>query len=468
MLDRYLDGSTGRISQEAPVLVMKHQRERLSPGGAGNVACNLAGLGLIVQIVGTVGQDRDADSLLDQLGRRGIVVDGIVPCPARTTTTKCRVTSGLHQLLRIDTEETTDLLAPAIAKLLVQIDRGGELGPKAILLSDYAKGVVTKEVAQAAIALGRRLAIPVLVDPKGADWTRYRGATMVSPNRIELAEATGIPALDLDRLLDAGEALRRELGISFLAVTLGEQGIALLHDGDRVHFPSQAREVFDVSGAGDTVIATIAAALIAGASRQQALELANLAAGIVVGKVGTVPIELDDLRDAAAHLAGPGLRYKICSTQEAARRAEGWRRQGQKVVFTNGCFDLIHAGHALHLEEARQQGDRLIIGLNSDSSIRGLNGPTRPIQCQDDRAVLLASMGAVDAIVIFEEPTPLNLVVAIRPDVMVKGNDYTKTAIAGAAEVESWGGRVVTLPLVAGRSTSSIIEKIHANGNGNG
>jgi D-beta-D-heptose 7-phosphate kinase / D-beta-D-heptose 1-phosphate adenosyltransferase len=460
MLDRYLDGSTGRISQEAPVLVMRHQRERLSPGGAGNVARNLAGLGLSVHIIGTVGKDRDGEALLELLAERGIKSEGVVPCPARPTTTKCRVTSGSHQLLRIDTEETTDLPAESTTRLLQQIERAIDLSPRAIVLSDYAKGVVTKEVAQAVITLGRRLTIPVLVDPKGADWNRYCGATMVSPNRIELAEATGVPALDLDRLLNAGEAMRRDLGISFLAVTLGEQGIVLLHEDDRVHLPSRAREVFDVSGAGDTVVATIAAALIAGAGREEALELANLAAGIVVGKVGTVPIEFDELRDAAARVAGPGLRYKICSTKEAARRAECWRRQGEKFVFTNGCFDLIHAGHALHLEEARQQGDRLIIGLNSDSSIRGLKGPTRPIQCQDDRAVLLASMSAVDAIVIFEEPTPLNLVVAIRPDVMVKGNDYAKSAIAGAAEVESWGGRVVTLPLVAGRSTSSIIERI--------
>jgi D-beta-D-heptose 7-phosphate kinase/D-beta-D-heptose 1-phosphate adenosyltransferase len=370
------------------------------------------------------------------------------------------VTSGLHQLLRIDTEETAEIDSSSIEELLTQIEKSSEQEPKAIILSDYAKGVVTKQVAQAAMALGRRLVIPVLVDPKGPDSSKCRGATWGTPNRVELAEATGASAQNLEPLLEAGESLRRQLGISFMAVTLGEQGIVLLRDGERMQFPSKAREVFDVSGAGDTVIATITAALIAGASHQEALELANLAAGVVVGKVGTVPVELDDLRDVVAQQAGPGLRYKICGAKEAARRAQGWRRQGQKVVFTNGCFDLVHAGHALHLEEARQLGDRLVIGLNSDSSIRGLKGPNRPVQCQEDRAILLACMESVDAVVIFDEPTPRDLVVAIRPDVMVKGNDYVKSAIAGAAEVESWGGRVVTLPLVAGRSTSSLIERI--------
>ncbi len=212
------------------------------------------------------------------------------------------------------------------------------------------------------------------------------------------------------------------------------------------------------------MIATVAAALIAGLDRREALEFANIAAGLVVGRVGTVPITNEELRAAACSSSETNLRTKICDASEAARRSQIWREQGQRIVFTNGCFDLVHAGHALHLEEARKLGDRLVIGLNSDSSIRGLKGSSRPIQCQEDRAVLLASMSSVDAVVIFDEPTPLNLVLAIRPNVMVKGNDYAKTAIAGAAEVESWGGQVVTLPLIVGRSTSGIIERIRANG----
>jgi D-beta-D-heptose 7-phosphate kinase/D-beta-D-heptose 1-phosphate adenosyltransferase len=227
-------------------------------------------------------------------------------------------------------------------------------------------------------------------------------------------------------------------------------------------FPSQAREVFDVSGAGDTVIATIAAALIAGLSRAEAIQLANLAAGIIVGRAGTVPIQREALREAVVQSAGPGLGDKICAANEAARRADAWRRLGHKVVYTNGCFDLVHAGHALHLHEARRLWNRLIIGLNSDRSIRGLKGPGRPIQNQQDRAILLASLAAVDAVVIFDEPTPLQLVLAIKPNVMVKGSDYAKADIAGAAEVESWGGQVVTLPLVEGQSTTAIVDRIRS------
>jgi D-beta-D-heptose 7-phosphate kinase/D-beta-D-heptose 1-phosphate adenosyltransferase len=304
------------------------------------------------------------------------------------------------------------------------------------------------------------LRIPVLVDPKGADWSKYRGATMATPNRIELAEATGIAVQDLDGLLAAGEALRCKLELDYLAVTLGEQGIALLDEEGLRRFPSQAREVFDGSGAGDTVIATIAAALIAGFDRREAIQLANLAAGIAVGRAGTVPIQREDLRMAVVQLAEPGLDDKICDANEAARRADGWRRQGHMVVCTNGCFDLVHAGHALHLEQARRLGNRLIIGLNSDLSIRGLKGDSRPIQNQQDRAFLLASMAAADAVVFFDEPTPLQLVLAIKPEVMVKGNDYAKANIAGAAEVESWGGQVVTLPLMEERSTSGLLAKI--------
>ena len=460
MLDRYLFGDPGRISQEAPVLVVRHRTQNENPGGAGNVACNLAGLDLKVRVIGVVGEDSEGSRLLGLLRTAGVETDGVVRLANRPTTTKSRVVSGRHQLLRIDIEETDELPSDCIRTLLRSAQLKEPSRPRAILLSDYAKGVISPPLAQAAIAAGRQFGIPVLVDPKGTDWNKYRGATMASPNRIELAEATKSSMHDLDGLLSAGEDLRRRLEFDFLAVTLGEQGIFLLDEHGKHHFPPQAREVFDVSGAGDTVLATITAALIAGFDRHAALRLANLAAGIVVGQVGTVPIERKRLREAAAQLAIPSHVQKICDANEAARRAGDWRRQGQRVVFTNGCFDLVHAGHALHLEEARRFGNRLIIGLNSDRSIRGLKGDSRPIQSQQDRAILLASLASVDAVVIFDEPTPLQLVLAVRPDVMVKGNDYAKENIAGAREVESWGGEVITLPLVEGRSTSVLIEKI--------
>ena len=285
---------------------------------------------------------------------------------------------------------------------------------------------------------------------------------MASPNRIELAEATKITVHDLDGLLTAGEELRRQSEFEFLAFTLGELGIDLLDEQGIHRLPSEAREVFDVSGASDTVVAANAAALIAGFNRREALQQANIAAGVVVGRAGTVPIDRETLHEAVARIGGHGHCDKICDAKEAARRAQAWRRTGQKVVFANGCFDLVHAGHALHLEEARSLGNRLIIGLNSDRSIRGMKGDSRTVQNQQDRAILLASLASVDAVAIFEEPTPLQLVVAIRPDVMVKGNDYARENIAGAAEVESWGGEVITLPLVEGQSTSAIIAKIRA------
>lgn len=476
MLDRYLSGQAGRVSQEAPVLVLRHHGQSENPGGAGNVACNLTGLGVVACMLSVIGADAEGDRLLGLLQAAEVDVDGVLRCSSRPTTTKSRVTSGRHQLLRIDVEHTAALPDIETQALIERLRQAGQLSnpersengtrsaasrlPQAIVISDYAKGVVSPAVAQAAIRLGRELAIPVLVDPKGPDWSKYRGAFGATPNRLELAEATGEPLEDLDRLLAAGETLRRELELELLAVTLGEQGIVLL-DADGVQrFPSQAREVFDVSGAGDTVLAAITVALMAGLKRSQAMQLANLAAGVVVGRTGTVPITRQDLREEISRAARPGHARKICVAAEAAQRASAWRRVGQRVVFTNGCFDLVHAGHALHLEEARRLGDRLIIGLNSDHSIRGLKGDSRPIQCQQDRAILLASLEAVDAVVIFDEPTPLDLVLAIRPDVMVKGNDYAKSAIAGAAEVESWGGQVVTLPLVEGRSTSRIIERI--------
>ena len=462
MLDRYLFGEPARISQEAPVLVMRHQRQNENPGGAGNVACNLAALGLAVKVIGVVGADAEGDRLLGLLSGAGVNTNFVHRSPDRPTTTKSRVVSGRHQLLRLDVEETGEFSFEIAQSLRNTIQESRAPEPKALLLSDYAKGVVTYEVAQAAISAGKRLGIPVLVDPKGPDWAKYKGATMASPSRIELAEATRVTPHDLERLLAAGEVLRQELEFDFLAVTLGELGISLLDEHGMHRLPSEAREVFDVSGAGDTVIATITAALIAGFDRREALQLANVAAGIVVGRAGTVPIDREALREAVPQLGGHRHRDKICDAKEAARRAEAWRRMGQKMVFTNGCFDLVHAGHALHLEEARSFGNRLIIGLNSDNSIRGLKGDSRPIQCQEDRAILLASMSCVDAVVIFDEPTPLNLVVTIRPDVMVKGNDYAKENIAGAAEVESWGGDVITLPLVEGRSTSTIIERIRS------
>ncbi|MBF0588976.1 MAG: D-glycero-beta-D-manno-heptose 1-phosphate adenylyltransferase, partial [Magnetococcales bacterium] len=338
----------------------------------------------------------------------------------------------------------------------------GENPPGAVILSDYGKGTLSTALCQTIIALAEQREIPVLVDPKGIAWQKYRGATCICPNRLELAAATRHPQEDLNTLLAAGETLRENLGVDFLAVTLSELGLALVQgDGLPRRIPAVAQEVFDVSGAGDTVIATLGAALAGDVPRMDALHLANIAAGVVVGKVGTTPINLPELIASVASEEQRGQSEKIAALEEAARLTARWREQGERVVFTNGCFDLLHAGHVTYLEKARRLGLRLVVGLNTDRSVQTLKGPTRPIIHQEDRARVLAAMASVDLVVLFDDETPLKLINALRPDVLAKGADYTENQVVGAKEVRSWGGEVALVPLVAGRSSSAIVENIH-------
>jgi D-beta-D-heptose 7-phosphate kinase/D-beta-D-heptose 1-phosphate adenosyltransferase len=459
MVDCYLFGQIQRISPEASVPILKQNSRRENPGGAANVSLNLARLGFNVQVLGVVGDDAEGSLLLKCVQSEDLSLNGIIRVPDRPTTTKTRLVCGRHQLLRIDVEELGPLLE-SVSDELLQLSLKALPTVAAVVVSDYAKGVVGPELARQLIAAARQRGIPVIVDPKGSSWDKYVGATLVTPNRSELGEATGESVEDLEKLLTAGEKLRRTLHIDCLAVTLGERGIVALDDAGRREFPSEAREVFDVSGAGDTVVAAATAALVGGLGIDDALRFANVAAGLVVGRFGTVPIDRQELRAALDRTSPANLESKICSLENAIGRVRHWQARGDKIVFTNGCFDLVHAGHILHLAKARQLGDRLIIGLNSDSSIRGLKGPDRPIQGEKERAILLAGLGSVDAVVIFQDPTPLDLIVALCPDVLVKGDDYLPQNIAGAREVESWGGQVVTLPLVPGHSTSAIVKRI--------
>jgi len=328
-----------------------------------------------------------------------------------------------------------------------------------VVLSDYAKGVLTAGVCQAVIQAARRLKIPVLVDPKSTDFSRYRGATTICPNLSELAAAVHEETRELKPLLDATETLVQELGIEFLTATLGEKGIALVRRGSSFVAPAVARQVFDVSGAGDTVIAVLALCLASGLRPETAVELANIAAGIVVGKAGTVPVEKHELLAALSSEIALHGEDKVVTREELVRRVALWKANGDRVAFTNGCFDLLHIGHITVLEQARRFGDRVIVAINSDASVRGLKGPGRPVVGERERARVLAALAAVDAVVIFGEPTPLEVIVASRPDVIVKGGDYTVETVVGTSEVLAWGGQVKIVPLIEGFSTTRLIAK---------
>jgi D-beta-D-heptose 7-phosphate kinase/D-beta-D-heptose 1-phosphate adenosyltransferase len=330
----------------------------------------------------------------------------------------------------------------------------------AVVLSDYAKGALTAELCAALIRAARAKGVPVLVDPKTPDLSRYSGATMVCPNLNELALATGLAVHELEALLAAGEQQRREHELKYLCVTMSEKGIRVLSDAGAYHSAARAREVFDVSGAGDTVIATLAAGLAGGLKVETAVELANLAAGIVVGKVGTVPIAQHELIAALTPSSGVAMAEKVVDRDLLAKRVAEWRASGETIVFTNGCFDLLHVGHVTLLEDCRKFGSKLVLGLNSDASVQRLKGPTRPVVGERERARVMAALAAVDAVVLFDEDTPLELIRALKPNVLVKGGDYSVETVVGHEDVIASGGRVEIVPTVEGFSTSNIVRKL--------
>ena len=456
MLDKYIWGEVERISPEAPVPVLQTAFQDDKPGGAANVAMNLAGLGACVTVVGFAGGDPEQERLESLLADAG-VEPSLTTVAGAPTTTKLRILSGNQQMMRLDTEAPLHSAA-AYEDLL---NRALEVLPNVsvVVLSDYAKGVLTEPVCRVVISEARRFNIPVLVDPKNHSFARYRGATTICPNRKELSVATGEPSADLDSLLAAGEAMLPSLEMELMAVTLGEKGIAVLRRGSRMHAPAVVRQVYDVSGAGDTVIAVLALAMACGVEIEAAAQVANVAAGIVVSKVGTVPIQRDELLGALSQEIESHMDEKILPLDRLLSRVAGWRSAGQRVVFTNGCFDILHIGHITLLKQARRAGDRLIVALNSDSSVRRVKGPPRPVVGQQERARILAALSAVNAVVLFDEGTPLKLIEAIRPDVLVKGGDYTQDNVVGAREVRAWGGRVELIPLVEGASTTRLIAK---------
>jgi D-beta-D-heptose 7-phosphate kinase/D-beta-D-heptose 1-phosphate adenosyltransferase len=459
MLDRYLTGDVGRISPEAPVPVLRLGGERRVAGGAANVARNLLGLGLAVSLAGVRGDDADGAALLGLLQAAGMDHAAVLTDPHRPTTSKTRIVGNGQQMLRIDAEDTGPLSA-RLAEDLVQAVAAAMDDADVLLLSDYAKGVLAGPLCTRLIELAAQRGVPVLVDPKGRDFARYRGATLLTPNRAELALAVGADAADLDGLLRQAQGLRADLGLAQLVVTLGELGMALV-DADRItRVPAVAREVFDVSGAGDTVIAGIAAGLAAGLDPVDRAHLANLAAGVVVGHRGTAAVTRDEVLAAMAGEAALEQAAKIRDLAAMREQVQAWRAAGERVVFTNGCFDLLHVGHVTYLERARRHGQRLVVGLNTDRSVRALKGADRPLIGEQDRARVLAALAAVDGVVLFDADTPIELIRALRPDVLAKGADYREDEVVGAAEVNAWGGQVVLVPLVADRSTSAIVERM--------
>lgn len=453
MLDDYWFGPTSRISPEAPVPVVRVTRSQSRAGGAANVAINLASLGVRTTLTGIVGRDANGSTLARLLRESGVAAD-LIQSASQPTITKLRVLSRNQQLIRLDTEDTYPLS-----------DVGGLPGmlerhlPKAsvCIFSDYAKGTLAE--IQRLIGICRQRGVAVLVDPKGSDFARYRGASLLTPNLSEFEEVVG-PTSGDDDMVERARALREALDIDALLITLGERGMAVITAGEEAVFlPARARQVFDVTGAGDTVIATLAAGLGAGQTLHEAAELANLAAGLVVGKIGVAAVTPSELR-LALHEHGQGGRG-LLSRNEVRQIAAEVRARGERLVMTNGCFDILHAGHVAYLEEAKRRGDRLLVAVNDDDSVARLKGPGRPINSLADRMAVLAGLAAVDWVVPFSEDTPEALISEVLPDVLVKGGDYRPETIAGARTVLARGGTVEVLSFHPGRSTSTIVEALN-------
>lgn len=460
MLDRYLMGHVNRISPEAPVPVVLLDRSEARAGGAANVAANLSGLGLKAAIIGCIGNDESGRTLKQLIAEAGINTEHIFISNYRPTVAKTRVMSGTQQIVRIDDESVAAFNADESKQLQASVTLALAQKPSMVILSDYAKGMLDDASCKAIISQCKQFGIPVIADPKGRDYSKYLGATALTPNKKETAEACGVAMHETVALLQAAKQLKENLQLDFLAVTRGEEGISFIDADHTEHIPATAKKVFDVSGAGDTVIATLAAGLVHNLTPHDALQLANIAAGIVVGKVGTVPVGQSELLKTLVSEDGQSQVDKICDLQQLSELVSHWRASNQKIVFTNGCFDLLHAGHVTYLEAAKKTGDKLILGLNTDRSVSALKGPTRPVVHEGDRARVLAALASVDAVILFDEDTPLRLIDAIRPDVIVKGDDYTEEQVVGGKEVKSWGGSVKLIPLVQGRSTSNIIKKL--------
>jgi D-beta-D-heptose 7-phosphate kinase / D-beta-D-heptose 1-phosphate adenosyltransferase len=458
MLDRYWHGGTSRISPEAPVPVVGVQSIEERPGGAGNVALNIADLGGHADLVGLIGQDEQGATLQEKLRERRVNCH-LVATRHHSTITKLRVISRQQQLIRLDFE---DGFAGADHKKLKDAYSRALRGAQVVVLSDYGKGTLA-DAAQL-ISLAREQEKIVLVDPKGRDFMRYRHAGLLTPNQSEFEAVVGT-CRDEAEIADKGNSLIMTLKLGALLITRSEKGMTLLRPNQEpLHFPARAREVFDVTGAGDTVIAVIAAGLAAGLALPDAVAVSNLAAGIVVGKLGTATVTVEELQNAMLEHAHAG--RGAVTEKELVKLLAQARAKGERIVMTNGCFDILHAGHVTYLQQAAKLGDRLIVAVNDDASVRRLKGKERPVNNLQARMTVLAALEAVDWVVPFSEDTPARLIEKLNPDVLVKGGDYKPDEIAGADHVKRKGGRVIVLDFVQGHSTSAIIDGIRGESRG--
>lgn len=471
MLDRYVWGDAERISQEAPVILLRADRREERLGGASSVATMLRALGARVALTGVVGPDADGGRVRQILTDLGIDHEGVITDPERPTTVKERyIGRAQHrhpqQMIRVDYEQRHPLstgVESQLKQLAVTLLRKSDV----VLISDYDKGVCTPGLLAAIIDGARRLGIRVIADPiRGTDYRKYHGCSAITPNRLEAGLATGRKLDCMGQIEEAARQLQESLDLEAAIITLDKDGMFLRHrDGRRKLLPTRPRQVYDITGAGDMVMSVLGMALAGGAEYEAAIALANVAGGLEVEKIGVVTVSREEIvRDLlnAGTSQSTSVSPKVLTLDALLVELQHRRRHGQTIAFTNGCFDVLHAGHVQYLQEAKRQGDVLIVGLNSDESVRSLKGPTRPVQPLAARAMVLAGLSAVDFVVVFDEATPLKLIEAIRPDVLVKGADYRKEEVVGARLVESCGGRVHLANLVDGLSTTNLIEKMRA------
>jgi len=451
MLDCYINGEVKRISPEAPVPIVRMNSERYVLGGAGNAVANLAGLGVKIIAAGRVGNDANSEILLQNSALASADTSAVIK--KGTTSVKTRILGGHQQMLRLDREEIVETEEDEAEKVVKTLSNGQI---SCLLMSDYGKGFCSPVLCSKLSEYCAKNNIPLLIDPKKTDWSYYSGAFLITPNVKELGEACGFKVPNEDEaVIKSARQLREKYSIKNILVTRSEKGATLVTESDVKHIAATAAEVYDVSGAGDTTIATVAAFLAVGLELSEACELANLASQFVVGKVGTYPIQATDLLEML-RMADFSYLGKIVARETAAQICENWKRSGKKVIFTNGCFDIIHSGHIDSLNKARELGDVLVVGVNSDASVKRLKGETRPVNGEQDRAKILAALEAVDLVVIFEEDTPRELLSAVRPNVVVKGGDYTPEQVVG----REFADEVVIIPLTKGYSTTGIIEKM--------
>jgi D-beta-D-heptose 7-phosphate kinase/D-beta-D-heptose 1-phosphate adenosyltransferase len=459
MIDEYVWGETDRISPEAPVQVVAVQQEECTLGGAGNVVNNLVALGASVSVIGAVGKETDGRRVLEILSHLNVDASGVVVDPERLTTRKTRVIAANQQVLRIDRETRKNISENILAVLKEAVDRAMPQS-EVVLISDYAKGTVTSEFVKHIVATAEKYNKPIIADPAGRDFSKYTGVHLLTPNKKEAADASGIEISDEADLVRASEKLMNQAGVEQLLITCGSEGMAFFKGNEPPSYiKAEARQVFDVSGAGDTVLAVLGLALASGEDTRQAAELANTAAGLVVAKVGTATVSWREL-ESAVYAQQESVRRKERSIEDLRREIEKLRQRGKKIVMTNGCFDLLHAGHIHLFAESKRLGDVLIVAIDDDKSVTHLKGQGRPIISLNNRLRILSALDQVDFLVVFSTENLRSLIKTIRPDFLTKGSNYTEQEIVGKEIVFSYGGQVARIPVVENISTSRIIDSI--------